>query len=423
MPKHMTFTSKVALPGNALSEESVRQTLHSALAGSFRGRRVLVLIPDFARSLPLPFLFRILVDLLGDARQVDFLVALGTHPPLSQEQLCRLVGITAGERQGIYVRLGLANHDWANPAALETLGVITGDEVRALAGDCWHPSLSGDVDVRVNRALLECDHVLIVSPVVPHEVAGFSGGAKYLFPGVSGPQMINVAHWLGALAGIPATIGVKDTPVRALTHSAAALLPVAVTLLALVTGGEELAGIFIGDLISAWSAAADLSAQLHIRRCEHAYRRVLSCPGPRYNELWTAAKAMYKLEPVLSLGAEIVIYAPHLNTVSQTHGKYIYEIGYHILPYFLDQWDRFRNIPPVVLAHSTHLRGSGRMENGAERPNVGVTLASGISAEDCARLNLGYLDPASVRPGEWKNREDEGILYVPDAGEILYRLQ
>jgi nickel-dependent lactate racemase len=264
---------------------------------------------------------------------------------------------------------------------------------------------------------------LIVSPVVPHEVAGFSGGAKYLFPGVSGPQMINVAHWLGALAGIPATIGVKDTPVRALTHSAAALLPVAVTLLALVTGGEELAGIFIGDLISAWSAAADLSAQLHIRRCEHAYRRVLSCPGPRYNELWTAAKAMYKLEPVLSLGAEIVIYAPHLNTVSQTHGKYIYEIGYHILPYFLDQWDRFRNIPPVVLAHSTHLRGSGRMENGAERPNVGVTLASGISAEDCARLNLGYLDPASVRPGEWKNREDEGILYVPDAGEILYRLQ
>jgi nickel-dependent lactate racemase len=190
-----------------------------------------------------------------------------------------------------------------------------------------------------------------------------------------------------------------------------------------VTEGEELAGIFIGDLISAWSAAADLSAQLHIRRCAHPYRRVLSCPGPRYDELWTAAKAMYKLEPVLAPGAEIVIYAPHLQTVSQTHGKYIYEIGYHILPYFLDQWDRFRTIPPVALAHSTHLRGSGRMENGVERPNVRVTLASGISAEDCARLNLGYLDPASVRPDQWKNREDEGILYVPDAGEILYRLQ
>jgi nickel-dependent lactate racemase len=317
----------------------------------------------------------------------------------------------------------LTSHDWANTSALATLGVITGDEVRALAGDCWHPSLAGNVDVRVNRALLEYDHILVVSPVVPHEVAGFSGGAKYFFPGVSGPQMINVTHWLGALGGIPATIGIKETPVRALIHAAAAKLSIPVTLLALVVEGNGLAGVFIGDMLSAWSAAADLSAQRHIRRCDHPYRRVLSCPGPIYDELWTAAKAMYKLEPVLSQGAEIVIYAPFLDTVSKTHGKHIFEIGYHTLAYFLEQWDRFRNIPPVVLAHSTHLRGSGRMENGVERPNVRVTLASGISAKDCTRLNLGYLDPASVRPKEWKNREAEGILYVPDAGEILYRLQ
>jgi len=419
----MASTSTVALPGNLLTNDSVRQILHSALVGSFRNRRVLVLIPDHTRSLPLPFLFQTLVDLLGDARSLDFLVALGTHPAPSEERLCRLVGISQAERRGTYRNVGLTSHDWGNTSALATLGVITGDEVRALAGDCWHPSLAGDVDVRVNRALLEYDHILVVSPVVPHEVAGFSGGAKYLFPGVSGPQMINVTHWLGALAGIPATIGIKGTPVRALIHAAAAKLSIPVTLLALVVEGNGLAGVFIGDMFSAWSAAADLSAQRHIRRCDHPYQRVLSCPGPIYDELWTAAKAMYKLEPVLSQGAEIVIYAPRLDTVSKTHGNHIFEIGYHTLPYFLEQWDRFRNIPPVVLAHSTHLRGSGRMENGVERPNVRVTLASGISAEDCTRLNLGYLDPASVHPDEWKNREAEGILYVPDAGEILYRLQ
>jgi nickel-dependent lactate racemase len=419
----MTFTSTVAFPGNLLANDSVRQILHSALAGSFRNRRLLVLIPDHTRSLPLPFLFQTLVDILSDSRSLDFLVALGTHPALSEERLCRLVGISQAERRGTYRNVGLTSHDWANTSALATLGVITGDEVRALAGDCWHPSLAGDVDVRVNRALLEYDHILVVSPVVPHEVAGFSGGAKYFFPGVSGPQMINVTHWLGALGGIPATIGIKETPVRALIHAAAAKLSIPVTLLALVVEGNGLAGVFIGDILSAWSAAADLSAQRHIRRCDHPYRRVLSCPGPIYDELWTAAKAMYKLEPVLSQGAEIVIYAPFLDTVSKTHGKHIFEIGYHTLAYFLEQWDRFRNIPPVVLAHSTHLRGSGRMENGVERPNVRVTLASGISAKDCTRLNLGYLDPASVRPEEWKNREAEGILYVPDAGEILYRLQ
>ena len=88
----------------------------------------------------------------------------------------------------------------------------------------------------------------------------------------------------------------------------------------------------------------------------------------------------------------------------------------------MNDWDHFKNIPLGVLAHSTHLRGSGVMENGIERPNVRVTLASKISAEDCARLNLGYLDPAKVNVDEWRGKEDEGILYVSKAGEISYRI-
>jgi lactate racemase len=150
---------------------------------------------------------------------------------------------------------------------------------------------------------------------------------------------------------------------------------------------------------------------------------VLSCAPPMYDELWTGAKAMYKLEPAVATGGEVIIYAPHLDTVSHVHGKYIYEIGYHILPYFLNDWARFKHIPLGVLAHSTHLRGSGIMENGVEKPNVRVTLASKISAEDCARLNLGYLDPATIQFDEWKERENEGILYVPKAGEMLYRIR
>jgi nickel-dependent lactate racemase len=142
-----------------------------------------------------------------------------------------------------------------------------------------------------------------------------------------------------------------------------------------------------------------------------------------YAELWTGAKAMYKLEPAVALKGEVIIYAPHLQVVSHVHGKYIYEVGYHILPYFLQRWERFKHISLAVLAHSTHLRGSGVMENGVEKPNVRVTLASQIPPEDCARLNLGYLDPASINIGEWKDRDDEGILYVPKAGEILYRLK
>jgi nickel-dependent lactate racemase len=204
-------------------------------------------------------------------------------------------------------------------------------------------------------------------------------------------------------------------------HAAARRLPTPVVLAALLIDGHDLAGMVIGDMVDAWSRAADLSSQRHIRWVQTPFRRVLSWAPAMYDELWTAAKAMYKLEPAVAVGGEVIIYAPHLDVVSHVHGKYIYEIGYHILPYFLQDWDRFRHIPLGVLAHSTHVRGSGVMVNGHEKPNVSVVLASKITPEDCARLNLGYLDPDTVNLEDWKNREDEGILFVPQAGEILYR--
>jgi nickel-dependent lactate racemase len=200
------------------------------------------------------------------------------------------------------------------------------------------------------------------------------------------------------------------------------MLNTPVTLLGLVVEGHDLSGLFIGDYLSAWSDAADLSAQRHIQWVDRPYQRVLSCAPAMYDELWTASKAMYKLEPAVAIGGEVVIYAPHLDVVSRAHGKYIYETGYHILPYFLANWERYKHIPLGALAHSTHLRGSGHMQAGIERPNVKVTLASKISPEDCARLNLGYLDPARINVADWQHREDEGILYVPRAGEILYRV-
>ena len=409
--------------GQLLTEYEVRNTLVNALEHQLTNQRVLVLIPDHTRSLPLPFLFRAMVDVLHDAKQLDFMVALGTHPPLSEESIYKLVGITVDERNTEYATIGLLNHAWDTPSALTSLGVMEQDEIKGIAGDHWHSSLPNEVDIRINKAALEYDHIVILGPTFPHEVVGFSGGTKYLFPGISGAEMINATHWLGALAGVVGTIGIKDTPVRAMIHAAAERLQTPVTLMALVVEGKGLSGLFIGDHVSAWNEAAQLSAQRHIRWCEQPFQRILSCAPSMYDELWTGAKAMYKLEPAVAVGGEVIIYAPHLDVVSHVHGKYIYEVGYHILPYFLNDWERFKHIPLGVLAHSTHVRGSGVWENGMEKPNVHVTLSSKISPEDCARLNLGYLDPAAVNVDEWKDRQDEGILYVPKAGEILYRLK
>jgi nickel-dependent lactate racemase len=250
-----------------------------------------------------------------------------------------------------------------------------------------------------------------------------SGGAKYLFPGISGPEMINVTHWLGALVGIIDTIGLAETPVRAMIHAAADHVATPITLIALVVQGDGLAGLFIGGLISAWRAAADLSSQRHILWYDRPFHQVLSWAPPMYDELWTAAKATYKLEPVVAPGGEVIIYAPHLDVISQFHGKYIEEIGYHVLEYFLAGWEKFKHVPLAVLAHSSHVRGAGHFERGQESPRIKVTLSSQISPETCDRLCLGYKNPEEVDLSQWKHRESEGILFVPKAGEMLYRVR
>jgi lactate racemase len=406
-----------------LTHDEVMEVLTKGLGGRFTGQKVLVLIPDHTRSLPLPELFRMVVEVLHDVRELNFMVALGTHPGYDEAGLNHLVGITAEERATTFKQVGLLNHAWNDPTALTSLGMLDQDEIKRLAGSSYHLSLPNEINIRINKAVLEHDHIVVVGPTFPHEVVGFSGGAKYFFPGISGPDVINATHWLGALATVLGTIGIKDTPVRAVIHAATAHLKTPSTLVALIVAGHDLSGVLIGDMYETWSAAADVSSQRHIKWCDHPYKRVLSGCPPMYDELWTAGKCMYKMESVVEVGGELIIYAPHLDVVSPVHGKYIYEAGYHILPYFLADWDKYKHLPLGALAHCTHVRGSGVMENGVERANVKLSLASKIPPEDCAKLNLGYLDPTTINPADWQNREEEGILYVAKAGEMLYKVK
>jgi hypothetical protein len=173
----------------------------------------------------------------------------------------------------------------------------------------------------------------------------------------------------------------------------------------------------------AWREAAALSAELDIVWVERPFARVLSVMPEMYDDLWTGAKGMYKVEPAVADGGEVVIYAPHISEVSYVHGRHLDAIGYHVRDYFTAQWERFEHVPWGVLAHSTHLRGDGEYVDGVEGPRIRVTLATGISEERCRRIGLGYLDPRSIDPEAWADREDEGILLVRRAGERLYRLR
>src|SRR5512135_3318923 len=238
----MIITQAIAQTG-LLTHDEVMAVLSRGLGGRFAGQKVLVLIPDHTRSLPLPELFRMVTEVLHDVRELNVMVALGTHPGYSEEGLNRLVGITAEERATTFKHVGLLNHAWNDPATLTSIGVMGQDEIKQLAGANWHPSLPAEIDVRINKAALEHDHIVVVGPTFPHEVVGFSGGAKYFFPGISGPDVINATHWLGALATSAGTIGVKNTPVRAMIHAAASRLKTPATLAALIVEGHDLTGV------------------------------------------------------------------------------------------------------------------------------------------------------------------------------------
>jgi len=403
-----------------LTDPQVRDIAARALSAlDLSGKKVLLIVPDATRTAPVGLLFRAIHDLIGrQTKALDVMIALGTHPPMTDDAINRRLEITPEERAGKYGRVRVLNHAWNNPAALAHVGTIRAHEIGELSGGLFEM----DVDVTINRAVFDYDQLLIVGPVFPHEVVGFSGGNKYLFPGIGGAAILHFFHWLGAVITNPRIIGNKATPVRRVVDRAAALVPVPRFAFCPVVHEGQLAGLFAGSPEEAWSKAADLSERLHVVFKDRPFHTVLSCAPPMYDEIWVGGKCMYKLEPVVADGGELIIYAPHIREISLTHGALIRRLGYHTRDYFLKQWPRFKDEPWGILAHSTHVRGIGTYENGVEKPRITVTLATQIPEAECRAINLGYRDPRSIDVADYQGREHEGIMYVPKAGEMLYRL-
>lgn len=419
----MTQTfSKTVEAGAALQADEVAALVASALAGAdFEGKKLLLIVPDGTRTAPVGAVFKAIHRVIGErVAQLDVLIALGTHQPMSEAAIRDRLEISESEREGLYKKVAFHNHRWNDPEALTEVGTIPSEKIAEVSEDLF----SMDVPVEVNKLLFDYDHAMVIGPVFPHEVVGFSGGGKYFFPGVGGPRILNFFHWLGAVVSNPKIIGSKWTPVRKVVDLATGMVPVEKSVFCLVVAPDKsFVGIHYGDMQEAWDVASEQSRLTHITYKDRPYHTVLSCAQPMYDELWTAGKAMYKLEPVVADGGELIIYAPHLSEVCVSHGETLMKIGYHTRDYFLKQWDQFKDYPWGVLAHSSHVRGIGTFEDGVEKPRIQVTIASQIPEAVCHQLNLGYRDPASIDVESYADREEEGVLLVRKAGEMLYRLK
>jgi nickel-dependent lactate racemase len=410
-------------PGERLSEQQVTDFVTTALADAdLDGASVCLVVPDGTRTCPLPLLLAAARGALtGRARQVTVVIALGTHQGMGEEQLARHLGFEAGNSEATYPGWRILNHESWLPETFTTLGTIGSERMAELTGGLMTDT---SVDVRINRHVAEADVAVVIGPVFPHEVVGFSGGNKYFFPGVSGQELIDLSHWVGALITSAEMIGTRGvTPVRALVNEAAAMIPARRLALCLVvaSGTDTLHAAAFGTPEDAWAACAAVSAETHVTYRDAPVRRVLSVMPTKYEDIWTAAKGFYKLEPIVADGGEVIIYAPHITQISVMHPQ-ISEIGYHNRDYFLGQWDRFRSQPWGDLAHSTHLRGQGTWDpEHGERNRVTVTLATGIPEEVVRSVNLSYLDPTTVDVALYE--ADPDTFVEPHAGEVLYRLR
>lgn len=413
--------SRIAPDGTFLDRDQVRALIAQACpAKDYKDKRVLLIVPDQTRTCPLGMLFQAMFEQIAEAtRAFDVMIALGTHQAMSEEAICKRLDMDMQERRTKYAGVRFYNHEWDNPAALRQIGMLTRSDTMELTGGLFEM----ETPVKVNARLFDYDQIVIIGPVFPHEVVGFSGGNKYLFPGVSGPEVLNFFHWLGAVVTNPMIIGNKWTPVRKVVDRVGGMVNVPKLCLCMVVDKAQLAGLFIGTPEGAWDQASELSKKLHITYKERPFHTVLSCAPPMYDEIWVGAKCMYKLEPVIADGGELIIYAPHIHEISLTHGHHIRQVGYHCVDYFAKQWDKFKDVPWGTLAHSTHVAGIGTYENGVENLRVRVTFATGIPEEECRAVNVGYRDPATINPADYADREDEGVLYVPKAGEMLYHLR
>jgi len=410
-----------------LSPDELRAFLDQALLTVESGARVLAIIPDKTRDDNTDLLFPFVAEALAERNvaQLDALVAQGTHMPMTVEEKRAKIGLQAGASAP---GLGeIYDHQWNRPEELVTIGELSAERVSALTGG----HINKTVAININRLLGPgiYDTALIFGATVPHEVAGFAGGAKYLFPGVAGPDLTHATHWLGALTSIEKVIGRVETPTRHLIEAAADFVSARViSLNSVVTRDDDnrlrTHALFCGDFRDAFRRAAEVSRQVHIKYTGRKYKRVIALLDEHYDDLWVGGKASYKLGGIVEEDGELIIYAPRLHAISETHGLLIEKYGYAPL-------DRVREMVALstdlqanlaVAAHLAHVSYAGRFDaTGRLVSRFRIRMASGLDEATCRRVNLGYMDYRKFRREDYES--DPETLIVERAGRDLYLVE
>ncbi len=374
----------VGSPDKVFSREEVRGALFASFDRLGEKKRVLAVPPDFTRCHSQSGLLTELAWEYYGNRLADVLPAIGTHCPMTAEEIAAMFGKVPNNLFRV--------HDWRR--GLTMLGEVPAEFVKEVS----EGQINYSIPIQVDKLLTEGGHDLILSigQVVPHEVIGMAGYNKNIFVGTGGAEGINKTHFLGAVYGMERMMGCTDTPVRKVLNYAsvhfAGHLPI-VYLLTVVgkspRGENVIRGLFIGDEPECFNRAAALSAAVNIQLLDAPLKKVIVYLDPlEFKSTWLGNKSIYRTRMALADGGELVVLAPGLtrfgedDRIDQLIRKYGYVGTPRILELVRTQEDLRQNLGTA--AHLIHGSSEGRFR---------VTYCPGnLTQQEIEGVNFHYAD-------------------------------
>lgn len=401
---------------NNMSHEDLKRGLEEALQKLGQKKKVLAIPPDFTRfPSRAGELTEIAWQYYGD-KMTDILPALGTHTPMTDEQIDLMFGKTPKNL--------FRPHDWRNDVL--TLGRVPAEYVKEVT----EGGVDFDWPVQVNKMLVEGNYDLILSigQVVPHEVVGMANYNKNIFVGTGGFEAINKSHYIGAVYGMERMMGRADTPVRKVFNYGSEHFAKELPILYVLTvvgvnkdGKQQTYGLYIGDDFDVFDLAAKLSLEVNFQMVEKPLKKVVVWLDPsEFKSTWLGNKSVYRTRMAIADGGELIVLAPALIEFGEDKeiDRLIRKYGYFGTENTLKAVEENREL-------KDNLGAAAHLIHGSSESRFSITYCPGkgpgnLTKEEIESVGFNYADiDEAMQKYNFKNLK-EGFNTLPNGEEIYY---
>ena len=400
----------------ALSHDDLKKGLYEALDKLGERQKILAVPPDYTR---LPSRAGELTEMTWKyygEKLTDILPALGTHSPMTEQQISHMFGKTP---QSL-----IRNHDWRNDVV--TLGEVPAEYIREVS----EGKVDFDWPAQVNRLLVEggFDLILSIGQVVPHEVVGMANYNKNILVGTGGSEGINKSHYIGAVYGMERMMGRADTPVRRVFNYATEkfLKDLPIVYVQTVVGVNKLGeqqtyGLFVGDDFDVFNRAAKLSLEVNFVMVERPLKKVVVWLDPtEFKSTWLGNKSVYRTRMAIADAGELIVLAPALKEFGEdkTIDRLIRKYGYFGTPHTLKAVSEDPEL-------RDNLGAAAHLIHGSSEGRFSITYCPGKGLENLTREEIESVGFQWGDIDETMQKYDishlkEGFNTLPDGDEIYY---